>query len=59
METALVQEQKYINISIEQGKPLLIVLLDLSVTFDKVDHNILFYSGSLKDRFDLSGKVLR
>ena len=34
-------------ISIEQGSPLLLVLKNLSTSFDKVDHNVLLYS--LKD----------
>ena len=52
-ETALVHVKNYIIMSIDQRKPVLLVLLDLSATFD---HSILF--SSLKDMFSLSGKVL-
>ena len=45
-----------IMMSIVQGKPVLLILLDLSVPFDTIDHNIIFYW--LKDIFRLSGKVL-
>ena len=42
--------------SIDQGKPVILVLLDLSATFDTVDHNVLF--SRLKEMFGLSGRVL-
>jgi len=42
--------------SIDQGKPEILVLLDLSAAFDTVDYNVLF--SRLKDMFGLSGKVL-
>jgi len=42
--------------SIGQGKPVLLVFLDLSAAFDTIDHNVLF--SSLKYMFGLSGKVL-
>jgi len=42
--------------SIDQGKPVILVLLDLSDVFDTVDHNVFF--SMLKDMFGLSGKVL-
>ena len=42
--------------SIDLGKPVIFVLLDLSAAFDTVDHNVLF--SRLKDMFGLSGKVL-
>ena len=42
--------------SIDQGKPVILVLLDLSAAFDTVDYNVLF--SRLKDMFGLSGKVL-
>jgi len=42
--------------SIDQGNSVLVVLLDLSAPFDRVDHNVLF--SRLKDMFGLSGKVL-
>ena len=42
--------------SIDQGKPMIPVLLDLSAAFDTVDNKVLF--SRLKDVFGLSGKVL-
>ena len=41
-ETALVRVKNDIMMSIDQGKPVLTVLLCLSAEFDRVDHNILF-----------------
>jgi hypothetical protein len=45
-----------IMLSIDQGKSVIFVLMDLSAAFDTVDHNVLF--SGLKDMFGLSGKVL-
>jgi len=42
--------------SIDQGEPELLLLLDLSVAFDTVYHNVLY--SKLKDMFGLSGKIL-
>jgi len=42
--------------SIDQGKQVLLVLLDLAAAFDTVDHNV--HLSRLKDMFGLSGKVL-
>jgi len=53
--TPLVPVKNNITGSIDQGKPVLLVLLDLSAAFDTVDHIILF--SSLKDVFGLSDKV--
>ena len=55
-ETALVRVKNDIMMSIDQGKPVILVLLDLSAAFDTVDHNVLF--SRLKDMFGLSGRVL-
>jgi len=55
-ETALVRVKNYIMMSIDQGNPVLLVLLDLSAAFDIVDHNVLF--SRLKDMFSLSDKVI-
>jgi len=55
-ETVLVRVKNNIVMSIDQGMPVILVLLDLSAAFDKVDHNVLF--SWLKDLFGLSGKVL-
>ena len=41
--------------SAEQGKPVVLVILDLSAAFDMVDCNIIF--SLLKDIFVLSSKV--
>ena len=55
-ETALVRVKNDIMMSIDQAKPVILVLLDLSAAFDTVDHNVLF--SRLKDMFGLSGKLL-
>jgi len=55
-ETALVQVQNGIMMSIYQVKPVLLVLLDLSAPFDTTDINILFFR--FRDMSDMSGKVL-
>jgi len=41
---------------IDEGKPVIFVLLDLSTAFDTVDHNVLF--SRLKVIFGLPGEVL-
>jgi len=41
-ETALVRVKNDIIMSIDQDKPILLFLLDLSAAFDTVDHNVLF-----------------
>ena len=43
--------------SIDQGKPVILVLLDLCAAFDRVDHKVPF--SKLKDMLGLSGKVLK
>jgi len=55
-ETALVRVKHYIMMSIDQGKTVILALLDLSVSFDTFDHNVLF--SRLKYMFGLSGRVL-
>jgi len=45
-----------IIISFDPDKPVIRVLLDLSATFNTVDHNVLF--SRFKDMFGLSGKVI-
>jgi len=55
-ETALNRVKNYNIISIDQGKPVILVLLDMSAAFDIVDNNVLF--STLKDTFGLSGRVL-
>ena len=56
LKTALVRVKNDIMVSIDQGKPVILVLLDLCDAFDTDDHNVLF--SRLKDMFGLSGKVL-
>ena len=55
MITALVRVKHYIMMSIDQGKPVIFVLLDMSAAFDTVDHSVLF--SRLKYMFGLLGKV--
>ena len=55
-ETVLVRVKNDIMMSIDQGMPVILVLLELSAAFDTVDHSVLF--SRLKDMFGLSGKVL-
>ena len=55
-ETALARVKNYIMMSVDQSKPVILVLLDLSAAFHTVDHNVLFCR--LKDMFGLSGRVL-
>jgi len=45
------------NMSTDQGKPVVLDLLNLSAAFDTVDNNVLV--SSLKDMSSLSGKVLK
>ena len=40
--TVLVRVKNYIMTLTDQGKPVILVLLDLSTAFDKIDHNVLF-----------------
>ena len=43
--------------SIDQGKSVIIVLLDLSAVFDQFDHNVVF--SKLKDMLGVPGKELK
>ena len=56
-ESALLKIQNDIASSIDSGKAVALTLLDLSVAFDTLDHDILF--NSLKDWFGVDGTVLR
>ena len=56
-ETALLSIKNEVHLSLACGEPTALVLLDLSATFDTVDHNILL--GYLKSWFHLGGTVLR
>jgi len=51
-EIDLVRVKRYIMMSNDQGKPLLLILLDLSAAFDLVDNTVLF--SRLKCMFVLS-----
>ena len=56
-ETALLSIKNEVHLSLARGEPTALVLLDLSVAFDTIDHNILL--GYLKSWFGLGGTVLR
>ena len=40
-ETALLSIKNEVHLSLARGEPTALVLLDLSATFDTIDHNIL------------------
>ena len=48
-ETVLVRKKNYIMMSIDQGKSVILVFVDLAAVFAIVDHNVLF--SRLKDIF--------
>jgi len=56
INTVLIRVKHNITMPIDQFKPIVIILLDLSAIFDTVKHNILFFK--LKCMFHLLGKVL-
>ena len=56
-ETALVKIQNDILLAIDQHQCVILLLLDLSVAFDTVDHAILI--NRLKDRFGITGQALQ
>jgi hypothetical protein len=56
-ETALLKVQSDILRSIDNGKSVALILLDLSAAFDTVDHSILI--DILKFKFGISGTVLK
>ena len=55
-EIALLSIKNEIHLSLERGEHTALVLLDLSVAFDTIDHNILL--GYLKSWFGLGGTIL-
>ena len=55
-ETALLSTENKVHLSLACGEPTALVL-DLSATFDTIDHNILL--GYLKSWFGLGGTVLK
>ena len=56
-ETALLSIKRSISLSLAHGEPTALVLLDLSASFDTIDHNILL--GYLNSWFGLGGTVLK
>ena len=56
-ETALLSIKNEVHLSLARGEPTALVLLDLSATFDTIDHNILL--GYLKLWFGLGGTLLK
>ena len=40
MKQALFRAKNYIMMSIDQGRPVICVLMDLSAAFDTVEHNV-------------------
>ena len=55
-ETALLEIQNDITLSVDSGKAVALTLLDLSVVFDTIDHSLLY--DCLHDWFGLDGTVL-
>ena len=56
-ETALLSIKNEVHLSLARAEPMALVLLDLSATFDTIDHNILLFY--LKSWFGLGGTVLK
>ena len=56
-ETALLKIQSDILTSLDSGKCVLLLLLDLSAAFDTISHDILF--SRLKQVLGMGGNVLR
>ena len=56
-ETALLSIKNEVHLSLACGEPTALVLLDLSATFDTIDHNIIL--GYLKSWFGLGAIVLK
>jgi len=54
-ETALVRVQNDIICSLDSRKTVFLLLLDLSVAFDTVDHATVTLVSRLKDRFSIKG----
>ena len=55
-ETALLQVKNYIMDSLDSGKAVLLVLLDMTAAFDTVDHAIL--TNRLQSRFGVTGSAI-
>ena len=56
IKVVTVRVKNDIMMSIDQGKPVVLVLLSLSAAFDTIDPNVLL--SRLKDMFGLSGRVV-
>ena len=55
-ETAIIRVQNDILMNLDKKRGVLLILLDLSASFDTIDHNVLF--DQLSTRLGIQGTVL-